>query len=331
MIGATTFQDPEWLLLLLLLPLSALRYFRRQRLGALLVSSRPPASRHRFRLHLPFLSRCLALALACVALARPQTAHSWEEAVTEGIDIQIALDISGSMAAEDFQPHNRLEVAKQVLRDFVARRPGDRIGLTVFSGTAMTRCPLTLDHGILDTLLSQVQITEVADGTAIGMALASAARRLQAGGSETRVLLLVTDGVHNAGEIDPRSATSLVAGLGYRVYTIGVGTSGEAPMPVRFEDPVTGRQVVRRMRVPVEIDEALLAEIAERTGGKYFRARDPEGFRRAIAEIDQLKKSEIRTKRHVRFEERYLPWVWAAMAAWLLPTLGSLLGLTVEP
>ncbi len=325
------FRDPEWLLLLLLLPLLVVRHLRGQRLGALLVSQLLPGPRHRLRLHLPFASRCLAFALLAVALARPQAVHQWEEVVTEGIDIQLVVDISGSMAAEDFQPLNRLEVAKRVLREFIARRAGDRIGLTVFSGTAMTRCPLTLDHEVLDGLIQQVQLSEVADGTAIGMALANAARRLRAGSSETRLILLVTDGVNNAGEIDPRSAAALVAGLAYPVYAIGVGTTGEAPMPVRFRDSFTGREVVRRMRVPVEIDEALLTEIASRTGGKYFRAHDPEAFRKAVEEIDRLKKSQIKARKHVRYEERFMPWVWGALAAWLLPSLATLLGSTAEP
>jgi Ca-activated chloride channel family protein len=325
------FQDPEWLLLLLLLPLLLYRHVKRSRLGALVVSELPPGSRRTFLLHFPFLSRSAALVLLTVAMARPQAAHRWEETITEGVDIQLVLDISGSMAAEDFQPLNRLEVAKQVLREFIARRPGDRMGLTVFSGTAMTRCPLTVDHEALDSIVSQVQLTEVADGTAIGMALANAARRLQAGSSETRIIVLVTDGVNNTGEIDPRSAASLVAGLNYRVYAIGVGSQGEAPLPVRFQDPLTGRTMVRRIRVPVEIDEALLMEIANRTGGKYFRVRDPEAFRAAMEEIDRLKKSEIKTKKHVRFEERFMPWAWSGLVAWLLPSLLALLGKSAEP
>ena len=268
--------SPAWLLLLAALPLLAWYHHRRQALGALTYSQLPEsAGRGRWRLHLPFYARLLALACLVGALARPQLGYALEESLTEGIDIQIILDISGSMGAEDFRPKNRLTVAKQVVRDFVAGRPGDRIGLVVFSGGAMTRAPLTTDRQMLGTLLDGVELNTLPDGTAIGVALASGAARLKASPAKTRIAVLVTDGVNNAGEIDPVSAAAACAGLGIKVYTVGVGsTRAFVPVPMPSREPLTGRIVVQRVLMRVPMDEALLKQIARRTGGQFFRATD---------------------------------------------------------
>jgi len=325
------FAQPLWLLLLAAVPLLAAAHHRRAGLGALTVSRLPARRGGRWRLHLPFYCRLFAFAAAVVALARPQLGYAWEEATTEGIDIQIALDISGSMGAEDFQPENRLAVAKRVVRDFVARRPADRLGLTVFGGTALTRTPLTTDRRMLDELVASLDLSEVADGTAIGVGLANASARLQAGGARSRVVILVTDGVNNAGEIDPRSAAALAQGLGIRVYTVGVGTAGRVPVPVRVTDPWSGRPEIRRVLMDVEVDEALLQEISRRTGGRFFRATDPRALAEVFREIDQLEKSPLAVKRYVRYQEAFTPFAWAAFAFTLLPLAAAALRVTAEP
>jgi Ca-activated chloride channel family protein len=330
-------QDPAWLLLLALVPLLAWRHHRRPALGALAYSRLPAAVGGAWRLHLPFYSRLLAFACLVVALARPQLGYSWEESLTEGIDIQIALDVSGSMGAEDFQPRDRLTVAKQVVRQFIAGRTGDRVGLTVFSGAALTRAPLTTDRRMLDALVESLELFELPDGTAIGVALASAAARLnpkpqQAGGAaESRIIVLVTDGVNNAGEIDPISAAAVCQGLGIRVYTIGVGTEGRVQVPVPVADPATGERRLQRVAMDVAVDEALLKQVAARTGGRFFRATDPEALAKVFAIIDELEKTPLQVKRYVRYREAFQPLGWGALALLLLPLLGAAARFTAEP
>jgi len=324
------FQDPIWLTLLALVPLLVWMRWRRGT-AALNVSRLPPQAGGAWRLHLPFAIRCIALSLLVLALARPQKGYSWEENLTEGIDIQIALDISGSMGAEDFQPKNRLEVAKRVVHDFVDQRPADRIGLTVFSGAAMTRSPLTTDQQMLHFLVDSVELNSLPDGTAIGLALANATARLKDSTAETKVIVLVTDGVNNAGAIDPASASAIAQGLGVKVYTVGVGTAGRVPVPLPMQDPRTGRRTIQRVLMNVEVDEALLEQIAERTGGQFFKATDEATLRNIFGEIDQLEKTPIATKSYVRYEEVFQPLVWIALALLLLPLAISTLNLTVEP
>jgi Ca-activated chloride channel family protein len=290
-------QSPLWLALLALLPLLAWWHHRRAGAGALTYSRLPEGAGGSWRLHLPFYLRLAALALLVVALARPRLGYAWEESLTEGIDIQVALDVSGSMAAEDFQPKNRLEVAKEVVKDFVAGRTGDRIGLVVFSGAALTRAPLTTDREMLSFLIDTVEIGTPSRGTAIGVALATAANRLKESEAETQVIVLVTDGVSNAGEIDPRDAAALCDGLGIRVYTIGVGTDDRVRVPVDGRDPASGRMVTRWRLRQVPIDEPLMRAIAERTGGRYFRATDREALSEVFATIDELERTEIEVKR----------------------------------
>lgn len=326
--------SPAWLLLLLALPLLAWAHHRRSSLGALTYSRLPAASRTRdaWRLHLPFYARLLALALLVLALARPQLGYAWEESLTEGIDIQLALDISGSMGAEDFQPKDRLTVAKQVVKEFIAGRTGDRIGVTVFSGAAMTRAPLTTDREMLGTIVDAVELNSLPDGTAIGVALASAAARLKDSQAKTKVIVLVTDGANNAGAIDPVSAASLCKGLGIKVYTIGVGSAGRAvPVPLPVQDPVTGQTAIRRVMMNVPVDEDLLRQIAGRTGGQFFRATDREGLRRIFRSIDQLEKTPLQVKRYVRYREAFPPLVWAGLALLLLPLATAGLQVTAEP
>jgi Ca-activated chloride channel family protein len=328
-------QDPLWLLLLAALPLLAWRHHRRR--PAALTYSRLPARAGRgtanaLAVHLGFYLRLLALALVVVALARPQRGYAWEESLTEGIDIVVALDLSGSMGAEDFQPRNRLEVAKTVVRDFVARRPADRLGVVVFAGSALTRAPLTTDRAMLDLLVSSLALDTLPDGTAIGLGLASAAARLRDSTAKSKVVVLVTDGVNNAGEIDPRSAAAVCKGLGIRVYTVGVGTArGQVPVPMSFRHPITGRTERRRVLMRIAVDEPLLRELAARTGGRYFHAADPDALQRIFAEIDRLERTPLRVKRYVRYQEGFQPLAWGALALWTAPLLLAALGAAAEP
>ncbi len=330
MIELPRFHDPHWLWLLALLPLLAAWRWRRG-VAALGFSRLPEGAAGSWRLHLPFLLRSLALALIVVALARPQLGYSWEESLTEGIDIQIVLDISGSMGAEDFQPKNRLEVAKRVVNDFVAERHADRIGLTVFSGAAMTRSPLTTDRQMLRFLVDAVELNTLPDGTAIGLALANATARLKDSEATSKVIVLVTDGVNNAGAVDPASAAAIAEGLGVKVYTVGVGTAGRVPVPLAMHNPRTGRREIQRVLMNVEVDEQLLQQIAARTGGRFFKATDETALRRIFAEIDELERTPIASKSFVRYDEAFQPLAWAALALLLLPLATAALDWTVEP
>jgi Ca-activated chloride channel family protein len=324
--------DPAWLLLLLALPVLAWLHHRRSSPGAL-TYSRLPVNRVRgaWRLHLPFYVRLLALVCLVLALARPQLGYAWEESLTEGIDIQIVLDISGSMGAEDFKPKNRLTVAKQVVKEFVAGRPGDRIGMVVFSGAAMTRAPLTTDREMLDLLIDAVELNTLPDGTAIGVALAGAAARLKDSAAKTKIAVLVTDGVNNAGAIDPLSAAALCKGLGIKVYTIGVGSGRRVTVPLPSQDPVTGQPTIRRYLMDVPVDEPLLRQIADRTGGKFFKATDRESLQSVFREINGLEKTPLQVKRYVRYREAFPPLVWAGLGLLLLPFAAAGLKVTAEP
>ena len=325
------FADPLWLFALLALPVLIWRHHRGGSHGALLASRLPRKTGRAWRLHLPFYLRLLALIALLLALGRPRLGYSWEEATTEGIDIQIVIDTSGSMAAEDFQPRNRLEVAKQVVREFIAKRPGDRIGVTIFSGSALTRSPLTTDRVMLDELVASIELHTVQDGTAIGVALANAASRLKDSAAKSKVVLLVTDGVNNAGEIDPLSAAAVAKGLGLRVYTIGVGREGRVPVPVQIRDPLTGRVETRRVPMEVAVDEKLLRAIAERTGGSFFSATDSDALRAVFHRIDLLEKTPMQVKRYIRYRETFQPFAWSALVLLLLPYAAGALRMTAEP
>ncbi len=299
------FHSPWALWLLLLVPLlawDALRRESRRRAsirfpGAGDFSSLPQSWAHRFR-HLPLALRLLALTALVVALARPQASQSFEETDTLGLDIALVLDVSSSMRTMDFQPRNRLFVAKQVLEKFVLGRKHDRISLVVFAGRSYTQCPPTLDYDVLVGLLRQVDFGRVQDGTAIGTGLLNAANRLRGFGSKGKVMILLTDGVNNSGEVSPVTAARAASALGIKVYTIGVGKDGEQPLEV--DDPVYGRQVVM---VKTEIDEPMLREIAQITGGKYYRAQNSEALDAIYHEIDGLEKVEIKTSRYTQYRE----------------------------
>ncbi|MEL7060679.1 MAG: VWA domain-containing protein [Acidobacteriota bacterium] len=324
------FQDLWVLGFLLLLPMLAVWHHRRRAYGEVTYSGLDGLGGGGWRLHATFYVRLLALGLLVIAAARPQLGFAREEQLTEGIDILVALDVSGSMAAEDFQPRNRLEVAKDVVQDFVARRQGDRLGIVVFAGQALTKSPLTTDHSMLRLLLDSIALHTLPDGTAIGQALASATARLKDSEATTKIVVLVTDGVNNRGAIDPDSAAAVAEGLGVKVYTIGVGTRGRVPVPVRQVDTF-GREVVSRQIMEVDIDEELLTAIAERTGGRFFQATDPEALRAIFEEIDQLERTPMQVRRYVRYREAFQPWLLSGLALLLAPLLPALFGVFVEP
>ena len=314
------FANPQFLVLLLLLPVLAVWYWKRQprRTATLRYSNtglfhkiKPPRS-HKWR-HSLFVLRMLALALAIVALARPQAGHTEEEIITEGIDIILTLDISSSMLAEDFRPLNRLEAAKQVAENFIKGRKTDRIGLVVFAGKSFTQCPLTLDYGIVINFLKEVRIGLIEDGTAIGLAIANAVNRLRHSEAKSKVVILLTDGRNNRGEIDPVTAAKVAKAMDVRIYTIGVGTRGQALYPIN--DPIFGKRYVR---MPVDIDEDVLQQVASITGGKYFRATDQESLEKIFEEIDQLEKTKIEVKEYTRYTELFMNWMWAALAVLVL-------------
>ncbi|HQR46639.1 MAG TPA: VWA domain-containing protein [Thermoanaerobaculia bacterium] len=306
-----SFRDPELLLLLLLVPIAVFLKVRRERRGdgALVVPTlafvEPARPSWRVRLrHLPFALALLGYAGLVLALARPRLGLERTESWTEGVDIFIALDASGSMAAEDFKPKNRFHVAKNAVRQFIEGRKSDRVGLLTFAGRSRTVAPLTTDRQMILERLGSLALGDQGDGTAIGMALGNALARLRPSKAKSKVIVLVTDGGNNAGEIDPDTAAGIAKALGIRVYTIGVGTvSGPVEIPISIRDPETGRVTERRVVANVDVDEPLLTRIASGTGGKFFRATDAQGLADTFAEIDRLEKSEIKTARFTRYRE----------------------------
>lgn len=288
-----TFAFPFAFLLLILIPAILFWYWKQnKKISPDLVYSSfeifkgiKPTLKNRLK-HLPIILRCLALILLIIALARPQSFLTGEDVNVEGIDIVMLLDISGSMLAEDFKP-NRLEAAKQVTDDFIAGRTSDRIGLVIFSAESFTQCPLTIDYSVLRGLLKEIKSGMIEDGTAIGSAIANGVNRLKDSNAKSKVMILLTDGVNNRGEIDPITAAQIAAKFGIRIYAVGVGTIGEAPYP--FQTPFG----IRYQNVPVEIDEPVLKEIAKITNGKYFRATGNKKLQDIYAEIDKLEKTQI--------------------------------------
>lgn len=269
--------------------------------------------------HLMFVFRMLALAFLIVAFARPQSLDSWEEREVEGVDIILALDISGSMLAEDFKP-NRIEAAKEIGMEFIASRPDDRIGLVIYAGESFTQCPLTLDHATLMNLFSQVTDGMVEDGTAIGSGIATSVNRLKDSEAESKVIILLTDGVNNRGMISPMAAAEIAHHYGIRIYGIGIGTTGQAPYP--FRTPYG----IQYQMMDVEIDEDLLIDIAALTGGKYFRATDEEALRNIYREIDQLERTKLEVTMFTKpKEEFFLP----LLIAFVLIVFDKFLGLTL--
>jgi len=242
--------------------------------------------------------RYVSLAALVLAAARPQSGDTQVKILGEGIDIVLAIDASGSMKAEDFAPRNRLQVAVNVAQEFVASRPGDRIGTVVFASARFTLCPLTLDHGLLLDLLNSVEFGMVEDGTAVGMAIANASNRLRESESKTKVVVLLTDGRNNSGKIDPLTAAELAATLDIKIYTIGAGTVGLVPYPI--DDPLRGRRYERRQ---FDLDEATLKQIAEMTGGQYFRATSPEALSSIYEKISEMETSPIESVEYVEYKE----------------------------
>lgn len=303
---------------LILIPLLSLWYWKRNKKqtpditysSLKIFSGIKPTFRERLR-HLPHVLRMFALAFFVVALARPQTYSTGESIYTEGIDIAMILDISGSMLAEDFEP-NRLEAAKNVISDFIEGRVSDKIGLVVFARDSFTQCPLTIDYPVLRNLLKDIESGMITDGTAIGNAIANGVNRLKDSDSKSKVMILITDGVSNAGEVDPLTAAQIAETFGIRIYSIGVGTKGDAPYP--FNTPLG----TRYQMVPVEIDEELLKQVSATTGGRYFRATNNEALKNIYDEIDELEKSRVEVLSYRNTKEFFYSWVGVGLLLLLI-------------
>src|SRR5450759_4116971 len=310
-----TFAEPLFLYLLIAIPAMIAFYVIKQQktTASLRMPGLQPFDgsvttfRHYLR-HMLFAFRALAVTLLIIVLARPQTTDKFQDMSTEGIDIVLALDISGSMLARDFRP-DRLEASKNVATAIISGRPYDRIGLVVFSGASFTQCPLTTDHAVLINLMREIQSGMIEDGTAIGNGLATAVNRIKDSEAKSKVIILLTDGVNNRGEIAPATAAGIAKTYGIRVYTIGVGTQGVAPYPVQTP------YGLQYQDMQVEIDEAILREISQTTGGKYFRATDNNKLVQVYNEIDKLEKSKIDVRQLSRKYEKYL---FPALAAFCL-------------
>jgi Ca-activated chloride channel family protein len=313
MLRGITFANPHFFYLLLLIPLLAAWYFYRQKMNnadiRVSTTSGFEGIRKGLRLYLYhglYILRMLVLILLIIALARPQSSKSRQDVSVEGIDIVLAMDISGSMLAMDFKP-NRIEASKEVAMEFIDGRPNDRIGLVIFSGEAFTQCPLTTDHAILKNLFKDIRSGMIEDGTAIGDGLATALNRLRGSKAISKVIILLTDGVNNMGSIDPLSAAEIAKLYGVRIYTIGIGTTGVAPYPVQTP---FGIQI---QSMEVKIDEDLLRQISKLTDGKYYRATNNNKLRQVYKEIDKLEKSKIDVTEFHRKKEEFPPLVWLAL------------------
>jgi len=316
-----TFANPEYLWLLLVIPLLVVFYILRQQKTSpsLTFSSVKqlrdiPGSVRPYLRHILFAFRMIIIALLVLIFARPQSTDYWEDVSTEGIDIVLVMDISSSMLARDFKP-DRLEAAKNVATEFISGRPYDRMGLVIFSGESFTQCPLTTDHAVMINLMREMQSGMIEDGTAIGLGLATAVNRIKDSEAKSKVIILLTDGVNNMGEIAPVTAAEIAKTLGVRVYTIGVGSRGMAPYPVQTAAGL------RYRNMQVEIDEDVLQEIAGMTGGKYFRATDNESLNKIYAEIDTLEKSKISVQEYSRKREEHMPLAIIITALLLLEIL----------
>lgn len=270
------------------------------------VLQRQPKSTRLYLLHIPFALRVASILLLTIALARPQLSNRWQKESTEGIDIMMALDISGTMQAEDLRP-NRLEAAKEVATQFVIDRPNDNIGLVVFAGESFTQCPLTTDHAVLVNLFQSVKFGMIEDGTAIGLGLANAVNRMKDSATKSKVIILLTDGSNNRGDIDPQTAAEIAKTFGIRVYAVGVGSHGQVTIPV--QTPLG----IQRMQFDSEFDEQTLRQIAATTGGEYFRATDNKSLKAIYEQIDQLEKTKIRVREFSKRSENFAPWLMAAL------------------
>lgn len=316
-----SFKNPEYLyLLLLLIPMLVWYFWELKKSNASVqISSIDKIDRNlktmkmRFR-NLPFLLRYLALVFLIIAIARPQSSIQWRKESKEGIDIMIAMDISGSMMADDLKP-SRLDAAKSVAIEFIQSRPNDNIGLVIFAAETFTQCPLTTDHAVLINLFNQVDYGMVTDGTAIGLGLANAVSRLKESKAKSKVVILLTDGSNNAGDIAPRTAAEIASTFGIRVYTIGIGAEGLVNMPVQTPFGT------RYQQMKSDFDEVVLNDIASMTGGKYFRATDNTKLRAIYQEIDQLEKTKISVQEYSNKSELYFLFALIALTLLLLEVI----------
>lgn len=313
-----TFLHPQYFwLLLLLIPMIAWYIWKQNsihptiQISSLRLFSKIGKSRKSYLRHLPFIFRILTIIFIIIALARPRSTNQLQNVTTEGIDIMISLDISGSMQAMDFKP-NRLEAAKDVAINFISGRPNDRMGLVIFASESFTQCPLTLDHNVLTNLFRDVRIGMLEDGTAIGMGLATAVNRIKDSDAKSKVIILLSDGENNRGTIAPLTAAEIARTFGIRVYTIGVGSVGLAPVPI---NTVFGQQIQQQ---EVRIDEAMLSEIAEITGGQYFRATNKAALEKIYSEIDAMEKIKIEVQEYTRYSEEFLSFALLALLFLLL-------------
>ncbi|MEQ8623713.1 MAG: VWA domain-containing protein [Vicingaceae bacterium] len=308
------FANPELFLLFALIPLLIVAYIFRLRKNKATVRissfSFLPNTSSDFKVwgrHLPFALSLIALSFLFIAIARPQSSLSWQDVTTEGIDIIITMDISGSMLAEDLKP-NRLEASKNVALEFISSRPNDRIGLVTFSGESFTQSPLTTDHAVLKNLFKDVKNGMIEDGTAIGLGLATAVNRLRDSDAKSKVVILLTDGFNTKGSVPPLTAAEIAREFGVRVYTIGLGTNGMAPYPFKTRFGTTSYQ-----NVEVKIDEPTMREIAKMTGGKYYRATNNRSLKAIYEEIDQLEKSKIEVTEYRKKSEEFFPFALIAL------------------
>jgi Ca-activated chloride channel homolog len=320
------FANKEYFILLILLVPYVLWYFlgRKNREPSMRISDTsayidaPKSWRIRL-LHAPMLLRCVTFVLVVIILARPQTHNAWDNKSVEGIDIMLAMDISASMLAEDLKP-NRMEAAKNVAAEFISGRPNDNIGLTIFAGEAFTQCPMTTDHASLQNLLHGVRMDMVLkgliqDGTTVGMGLSNAVLRLKDSKAKSKVVILLTDGANNCGDISPMTAAQIAKSLGIRVYTVGVGTNDVAPYPV----PVAGG--VQYINRPAEVDTKTLKAISSMTGGNYYRATNNKELKKIYSDIDKLEKTKLTVKKFSKRYEAYMPFAWGALFAMLIEVL----------
>jgi Ca-activated chloride channel homolog len=323
-------RNPLFLLLLVVWAPMLWFYVRREkkrpavRFSDLSLMSKLPKSRMLILRHVPIALRLLGLGLLAVALARPQKGTSEEEVTTEGVDIMLVVDVSYSMKALDFQPKNRLFVAKETIKEFIKKRRSDRLGLVVFAKRSYTKCPLTLDYNVLTQFLEGVTFEEFSDQTAIGVALATAGNRMKDSRAKSKVIILLTDGGNNAGDIAPLAAASALGRLDIKTYTIGVGKEGEVPYPMDMIDRFTGKIVGTQVQmVKSDLDEQLLVDIAHATGGKFFRAQNTEKLKEIYDTIDKLEKTQIKTKLYTSYADYFFPWVVLGAVILLFETIAS--------
>ncbi len=314
------FAQPFWLLLLLVFPFVCIYFLKNKNNtnAQLQISSTAFVTKQNTPWQIKTMKwfpllQMIALASLIIAMSRPQLKNATESNSGSGIDIMLSMDISGSMLSQDFTP-NRLDVAKNVVADFISARPYDRIGLVIFSGESFTQCPLTTDHNILLRQVESVRSGILEDGTAIGMGLATAVQRLKVSDAKSKIIILLTDGVNNMGLIDPITALEIAKAMKVKVYTIGVGTMGTARMPVGKN--AFGEWVFSEEKV--EIDEPLMTKIAQETGGKYYRCIDKKALQNVYAEIDKLEKSKISIQTHQRIKELYFPFVFFALLVFVI-------------